>query len=297
MISDSTRKHITNSALSYVLARMLFSFLGFFMAIIPLIVVYIFGMLTILAIGWLGYGLYVFQSEEKNQNLFYVSLLILGGVVLEIIFVLLRILVVYGILSFGDSGVLILEIAAIAPNVIYLIGFYLLREIVDSFFKTKRNVFRGQMSLPLGYGILVVSQITLIVKPLETILEEGQQVPADSTYYIVISFMSIAVLIMLVLGYWNLRRTFLVLDRVPKQLLERIKPLTYTQAQSPYDSRYQQINQPTQPGAGTIPPEQTVEEIQRPVEGKKMFCIQCGLELDPDARFCPHCGSDNPYLT
>ncbi len=291
MISDSTRKHITNAALSFVLATMLLSFLGFFMSIIPLIVVYIFKMLTILAIGWLGYGLYVFQSEENNKNLLYVSLLILGGAALELIIVVLQFLVEYKILLLADSGVLVIGIAALSPNIVYLIGFFLLREIVDSFFKAKRNVFKGQMSLPLGYGIFIVFKIVLLVKPLETILEE------ESTFLFAMSFMEIAVLVMLVLGYWNLRRTFLVLDRVPKQLLERIKPLTYTQAQSPYDSRYQQINQPTQPGAGAIPPEQTVKEIQQPVERKKMFCIQCGLELDPDARFCPHCGSDNPYLT
>ncbi|MCK4844987.1 MAG: zinc ribbon domain-containing protein [Candidatus Heimdallarchaeota archaeon] len=296
MISDSTRKHITNSALSFVLAKMLLSFLGFFMSV-PTIVVYIFGMLTILAISWLGYGLFVFQSEEKNQNLLYVSLLILGGAALEFIMVILTILVGYNILSFGNSGDLILGIASISPNIAYLIGFYLLREIVNSFVKTRRNVFRGQMSLPIGYGVLIASQITLIVKPIEYIVEEGELVPADPAYYTVISFMTIAVLVMLVLGYWNLRRTFLVLDRVPKQLLEKIKPLTYTQAQNPYDSRYQQVNQLTQPGAGAIPPEPIEEKIQQPVEGKKMFCIQCGLELDPDARFCPHCGSDNPYLT
>ncbi len=291
MISDSTRKHITNAALSFVIATMLLSFLGFFITVIPLIVAYIFSMLTILAIGWLGYGLYVFQSEENNKNLLYVSLLILGGAALEFIIVVLQVLVEYGILPLGDSGVLIIGIAALSPNIVYLIGFFLLREIVDSFFKAKRNVFKGQMSLPLGYGISIIFKIFLLVKPLETIIEE------ESTLLIAVSFMEIAVLVMLVIGYWNLRRTFLVLDRVPKQLLERIKPLTYTQAQSPYDSRYQQINQPTQPGAGAMPPEQTVKEIQQPVERKKMFCIQCGLELDPDARFCPHCGSDNPYLT
>ena len=115
--------------------------------------------------------------------------------------------------------------------------------------------------------------------------------------------------VVIVLGFWYLRRAFLVLDKIPDEVFQQMQ------------ERKQALAEQRQAGGaggglfgrrsrglfgGFTPPQtQAPQQKTEPIEDllieedtvkKKMFCVKCGLELDADSAFCADCGEENPYL-
>ncbi|MHA1407644.1 MAG: zinc ribbon domain-containing protein [Candidatus Heimdallarchaeaceae archaeon] len=151
----------------------------------------------------------------------------------------------------------------------------------------------------LAYIFLAVETIMLMIIPANVLLTATGEVNPDyKTYYFVLYFVDIFYDVSFVLGYWNIRKNFVVLDKIPKEYFEK------KQAQEAYRDIYQPRyliadQKPIDENLGTGETKDdsiidtTSEKVD--VKKKKKFCTKCGLELEDDAVFCPNCGERNYY--
>ncbi|MCE7738264.1 MAG: zinc ribbon domain-containing protein [Candidatus Heimdallarchaeota archaeon] len=334
-IKNTTRKHITNSSLIYVLTMMISMFI-YLLGSGPAIL-YVDSALNLLqglALVWLAYGLFLFHKEEENKIIFFTSIIIGSAAIILLVSNILTIFYSVGVLVSSDhlrlllsrisgifyaTGLLVSSnpLRLLSVNITYIVsaaaftfGFYQLKTAVDSYATQRRNIYKGQLSLPLGFALLFIYLTIETIIPQDTyayyvgeklVIEEGFQILLWVQY-----FFSMGNLVMIVLGFWYLRRAFATLDKIPEELFQRIEEAKAQRAEA------------RQQGGGMLgrrgglfggfappPPAKPVSQTQEPIEEillddpalpKKMFCIKCGLELDDDAAFCGDCGEANPYL-
>lgn len=307
MISEPTRKQITNASLFAVLAKMISMAVAFFEESSALIYIrLVFEVVFYLSLIWLGYGLWLFHKDEQNKKLQYISLLVLGGGVLAIPILITNSLVAIEIIVTNNIGIIFSQISTILPSIGFLVGFVLLRSILDSYVTARRNIFKGQLSLPIGYAMSICYVIILTIVPPETMVIEVEGKPQIKSEYVflyyVVSFLEMGMIVMVVLGFWYLRRTFLMLDKVPKEYFERRKQVEEYPAQRSYPGTFTRFSRTQKtivpPSAAKSEPEIIDTTSSSEVASKKkMFCVKCGLELEEDAVFCANCGEKNPYIT
>ncbi len=304
MISDTTRKHISNASLVIVLLLMVGMFVLFFSFANRLIVNIIITSLTYSAMIWLSYGFYLFFKDEQNIKILYVAIIVGLTSCVSLPLAIVGDLINLQVIPVSATTSLVIQGVSTLPLIGFIGGFFLLRGVLDQFFNDKRNVFKGQISLPLGYLFNLVSIILLTIIPLDQILvetAEGLEIIAGyEIYYYVLNFLDMGRIVLVVLGFWYLRRALSILDKVPPELLEKARQRMRTSAFGfPRGNRQ---------GAGDsgqlIPPTAVEGEMETsqadittdPLLKKKMFCVKCGLELEDDAVFCGNCGETNPYL-
>jgi len=307
MISEPTRKHITNAALFAVLARMISMAVAFFRTSSASDLIRLaFEIIFYLSIIWLGYGLWLFYKDEQDKKLQYISLLVLFGGVLAIPIFVVNTLVSFEIIVTNNIGIILSQISTILPSIGLLVGFVLLRSILDSYVLARRNIFKGQLSLPIGYAMFICYVIILTIVPPETMIIEvngESQVKSEYVFlFYVVNFLDMGMIVMIVLGFWYLRRAFLMLDKVPKEFFERRKQVEEYPTQRTYPGTFTRFsrtqNNIIPPSAAKSEPEIIDTTSSSEVSAKKkMFCVKCGLELEEDAVFCANCGEKNPYLT
>jgi hypothetical protein len=306
MISESTRKHITNASLFAVLSKMASMAVAFFQSGSAIIFIdLVFEVLFYLCVIWLGYGLWLFYQDEKNRMLQYVSLLVIGGGILSIPIEIIYLLVQIEIITTNNTGVILSFISKILPAISLLVGFVILRSILDSFVPARRNILKGQLSLPIGYAMTIIYVIILTIVPIESMVVEvngGLEVKSEYTYlFYTVSFLEMGMIVMVVLGFWYLRRAMLMLDKVPKEYFERRKQVDEYPAQRSYPGTFSRFsrtqNTIVPPSAAKSEPE-IIDTTSSSDDSskKKMFCVKCGLELEDDAVFCANCGEKNPYI-
>jgi hypothetical protein len=332
MISDSTRRRITLAALIAVLSILASMFAVFLQTgeRIVVIALLVLGLNIILngALIWLGTSLFFFykeetsgiveidstviiEQEEKKEErwknpLFQSSLLLMAGGSVSIPIQILTGLVFADVFTFSNST-LILNMISLLPAILFFVGFIQLKRELDIYAAKKRNIYKGQTSLPVGYLMIIAGLIMSSIFPLDTILVETAEGLAiaegfEIVYYI-ISFLEIGQEVMFVLGFWYLRRVFTVLDKVPEEYFERRQQMI-EQAQARRQQGFRGGLFGNSPTLGKVIPQTTVKKeteeeeikIQEEAESKKMFCVKCGLELEDDAMFCANCGEENPYL-
>lgn len=306
MISEPTRKHITNASLFTVLSKMVSMAVAFFQSSSASIFIrLVFEIIFYLSVIWLGYGLWLFYRDEQNKKIQYISLLTILGGALAIPILIVNSLVTIEIIEVNNIGVILTQISTILPSIGLLVGFVLLKSILDSYVLTRRNIFKGQLSLPIGYAMTICYVIILTIVPYESMfVEVGGELEIKSEYvflFYVINFLDMGMIIMVVLGFWYLRRAFLMLDKVPKEFFERRKQVEEYPAQRSYPGTFTRFsrtqNTIVPPSAAKSEPEIIDTTSSSDVSSKKkMFCVKCGLELEEDEIFCANCGEKNPYI-
>ena len=300
MISEITRKNINYSALSLVLIVLLSMFISFFQAAnMSTIVNLMVKVLIPLLIIWLSYSLYTFAKEENNKEMNVVSILIFVGAIFHLIYNIISLLFGFKVLTLVRYLELIVYSSNLIGAVFFIIGFFKLKKIQDDFVLKQRSIFKGQITLVLAYIFLAVETIMLMIIPANVLLTATGEVNPDyKTYYFVLYFVDIFYDVSFVLGYWNIRKNFVVLDKIPKEYFEK------KQAQEAYRDIYQPRyliadQKPIDENLGTGETKDdsiidtTSEKVD--VKKKKKFCTKCGLELEDDAVFCPNCGERNYY--
>ena len=317
-IKNSIRQHITNSTLVYVLAMMVSMFI-FLLGSGPAIVYVDIGLSVVqgLALIWLAYGFFMFHKDEENKTIFYTSIMVGVAALVLLASRLLDVLYATGILTSIDPlRRLPVNITFIVSAAAFTFGFYILKTVVDKYALERRNIYKGQLSLPIGFALLfiyltietIIPQETYAyyvgVEPdLELFVEEGYQILLWVQY-----FFSMGNLVMIVLGFWYLRRAFATLDKIPEELFQRIEEAKAQQAQARQQGGGGMFGgrrgglfggfAPPPPVKPVVQSEEKIEDIliEDPSIPKKMFCVKCGLELDEDSAFCGDCGETNPYL-
>ncbi|MCK4897019.1 MAG: zinc ribbon domain-containing protein, partial [Candidatus Heimdallarchaeota archaeon] len=141
------------------------------------------------------------------------------------------------------------------------------------------------------------------------ILEEFQ------TFNNIAYYIGLAAVVMIVWGFWYLRRAYTILDKLPEGFWEKqeARRSAFTQQRAQRGQRGQRGQTSQKPaqsmlGLGRqrpiLPSERKEDEIDYKTtiippddfKGKKMFCVKCGLELEHDAVYCSNCGETNPYI-
>ncbi|NPD87642.1 MAG: zinc ribbon domain-containing protein [Asgard group archaeon] len=333
MISDISRKRITLAALTCVLSILVSMFAVFLQTgeRLTTIALLLLGFNIVLngALIWLGVSLYFFHKEETSgiveigstviieqgtekdtkwkQPLYQSSLfMIIGGSIAIPIQVIIG-LVFLEVFTLPSPD-LTLNMISLLPAILMLAGFIQLKRELDIHVAKKRNIYKGQTSLPIGYLMLIIYLILISVFPLDTILvetveggltiKEGYEI----VYYIM-SFLEIGQDVMFVLGFWYLRRVFTVLDKIPEEYFERRQQII-EQAQERRQQGFRGSIFRNSKTLGTVLPQKPIKEglkeedteFAEEPDVKKMFCVNCGLELEVDAMFCANCGEENPYL-
>ena len=312
MISDKSRKGITNAALIYVLVMMIRMFIVFLNIGDAVLYLQIGSdILLVGAIIWLAYGFINFYKEEKNKIVLISAILLFVGGQLNVIAQTLYILYSIGAIEISRINLLPVNILEIIANIGFTVGFFELKKSVDSFATERRNIYKGQMSLPMGFGFLALNVLINTIIPQDVYIDFSDPAnpvvkPGFDILLWVNYFLDMGSLILIVLGFWYLRRAFLVLDKIPDELFQQI------------EERKQAVAAQRSAGGGifggrsgglfggfTPPPPQAQKPEKDPLEdllveeeqpAKKMFCVKCGLELDEDSAFCAECGEPNPYL-
>jgi len=310
-ITHRTRKIITWSALIIVFVKVIEMFIGPFIQSVSIflsISLFIVGDLVLIG---LATGFFLFYKEEKNSYLLYSSILILLGGIINIPRYIIIGLTEAQIIPTSDTDTLVINILLIISLVSLLAAFVLMKQILDGFRKEKRNIFKGQLSLPIGYFLQLVYVVMYMIIPLKDITyidSEGNLAILEEfrTFNNVAYYIHLAAVVMILWGFWYLRRAYLILDNLPEGFFEKQEAQRSTITQQ----RAQKSQKPVQSMLGLgrqrpIPPSQRKEdEIDYkttivPLEefkGKKMFCVKCGLELEHDAVYCSNCGETNPYI-
>ncbi len=301
MISDTTRKHISYAALIVVLLMMISMFFQFFNFASIIIFEFVLRVLVQVAIIWLCYGLYLFYKDETDKNILISTILVFFGGVSSLIIFIFDGLISYQIIPYTEVNVLIVQVVSILPLLGYVVGFFLLKRVFDNFVRERRNIFRGQLSLPLSYLFYIISTILLMIIPLDQIqvvTPEGLEIaPGYEIYYYILNFLDMGRIILIVLGFWYLRRTITMLDKVPQEILDRVQ-----QRMQASRGRFPGTRQAPRDSGQFMPmtivgeEDKQITDTDDPSVKKKMFCVKCGLELEDDAVFCGNCGETNPYL-
>ncbi len=309
-ISNRTRKIITWTTLIIVIAKGIEMFFNTD-ADISLYSVALYIVSNIVIIG-LAVGFFLFYREEKNIYLLFSSILVFIGGLISLPGHIIDGLTVTNIILTSDSNELTSDILTIVSYVSLLAGFIFMKMVLDGFRQEKRNIFKGQLSLPIGYALLLVRFVMYMVVPLDSVTHidvNGRRVPNEGSEAFVNTayFMGIAAVVMVIMGFWYLRRAYGILDKLPEGFFEKQEARKAAMTQQ----RAQRTQKPAQTMLGLsrqrpIAPSQRKEDeidykstIIPPEElkGKKMFCVKCGLELEHDAVFCSNCGETNPYIT
>ena len=305
-ISNTTRKNITWATLVYVFIQLIQMFLGALIQQGEAIVTISFLTVGSLVLVWLGASFFLFYREERERFLLISSILVILGGVSDIPYYIIAGLDEYGTIALTESSKLGLNILSIFSTASLLAAFILMKLVLDNFRKQKRNIFRGQLSLPLGYLLHTIYLIMYTIIPLDSITyinAEGQEaiLPEFTAFFNTAYFIELGATVMIVFGFWYLRRAYLILDKLPEDFFEKAEAMKTMRAQQRAPTR-------TMLGLGRdrpIPPAQkTDDEIkyestvipQEVSKDKKMFCVKCGLELEHDAVFCANCGEPNPYI-
>lgn len=333
MISDTSRKRITLAALISVLSILAGMFAVFLQSDerLTAIALLLLGLNIVLysALIWLGVSLYFFHKEETSgivemgstviieqginkeetkwkHPLFHSSLSLIVGGSIAIPIQVVTGLVFIEVFTLPNPE-LLLNLISILPAAIMLFGFIQLKRELDVYAAKKRNIYKGQTSLPIGFLMVTIYAIMISIFPIDVLFVETAEGLAirggyEIVYYI-ISFLEIGQDVMFVLGFWYLRRVFTVLDKVPEEYFERKQQIIeQTQAR-----RQQGIRGGIFGGSrtlGTVLPQTPIKEepkeddteFAEELDIKKMFCVKCGLELEDEAVFCANCGKENPYL-
>jgi hypothetical protein len=331
MISDISRKRITLAALICALSVLADMFLVFLQSEerLTTILFLVLGISIVLngSLIWLGVSLFFFYKEETSgivetdstviieqnvekkekwkQPLFQSSLLTIAGGSITIPVNIITSLVILEVLI-AENAELIINIIAILPALLLFVGFVQLKRVLDSFAVKKRNIYKGQTSLPLGYLMIVIYIIIITIVPAESmVVETAEGVTIKEGYQILfylVYFLDIGQEVMFVLGFWYLRRVFTVLDKIPEEYFERRRKII-EEAQARRQSGFRGGIFGNTQTLGKVVPQAPIKEEEKEIDqetpatyDKKMFCVKCGLELEDDATFCANCGERNPYL-
>ncbi|MCG3221281.1 MAG: zinc ribbon domain-containing protein [Candidatus Heimdallarchaeota archaeon] len=334
MISDISRKRITLAALICVLSILASMFAVFLQneERLTAVIFLLLGLNIVLyaALIWLGVNLYFFHKEETSgivemgttviieqginkdrnnwkQPLFQISLALIVGGSIGIPIQIVRGLLVMEVFTLSNPD-LVINLISILPAVFMLFGFIQLKRELDIYAAKKRNIYKGQTSLPIGYLMIIIYLIVLSIFPLDFLLVETAEgtlairAGYEIVYYIM-SFLEIGQDVMFVLGFWYLRRAFTILDKVPEEYFER-KQQIIEQTQARRQQGFRGSIFRNSRTLGTVLPQTPIKEEPKEEDAefaeehdvKKMFCVKCGLELEEDAVFCANCGEENPYL-
>ncbi|MHA1201011.1 MAG: zinc ribbon domain-containing protein [Candidatus Heimdallarchaeaceae archaeon] len=316
-ISHRTRKIITWSALIVVLAKVIEMFIGPFIQGVSLILSISLLIVGDLVLIGLAVGFFLFYKEEKNRYLLYSSILVLLGGIINIPSYIIIGLTEAQIILTSDTETLVINILSIISLVSLLAAFVLMKQTLDGFRKEKRNIFKGQLSLPLGYFLQLIYVSMYMIVPLDTITyidSEGNSAILEEfrTFNNVAYYIGLAAIVMIVWGFWYLRRAYVILDKLPEGFFEKqeAQKSAFAQQRAQRSQRFKGSQKPAQSMLGLgrqrpiLPSERKEDEIDyKPTiippeefRGKKMFCVKCGLELEHDAVYCANCGEPNPYI-
>ncbi len=311
MISDKSRKSITNASLIYVLVMMVSMFIVFLN--VGDLIIYLqigFEVIKIGAIIWLAFGFLNFHKEERNKIILISAILLFVASQISLVVQTMYILYSVGAIELTRLTLLPTNIIEIIATLCLTVGFYQLKTSVDTYATGKRNIYKGQMSLPMGFGFLSLSMIINTIIPAETYIDYSDPaIPVVAEGYDILLwinyFLDMGSLILMVLGFWYLRRAFLVLDKIPDEIFQQMEERKQAAAQNPQSGGGLFGRRSGGLFGGFTPPPPQTQQKPDPLDDllitddptkKKMFCVKCGLELDEDSAFCAECGEENPYL-
>jgi len=201
----------------------------------------------------------------------------------------------------SDKIVLVLQIIYIINSSILIYCSIIIHDITEQHVKNKRNIIQLTWSFSIGFVLFFIyNLLNVIFPPNKYIISSTSEnaitffiLSPPKIYYLlgtlnqdfktmffVLSIVEVSYLVFVVIGFWKLRKIFLLLDNIPPELIDRI--LTKKQDDFVLESLEEKNSS-------------VIAEQQESSVKKKMFCIKCGVELDPDALFCEECGEKNPY--
>ncbi|MHA1303008.1 MAG: zinc ribbon domain-containing protein [Candidatus Heimdallarchaeaceae archaeon] len=314
MITLKARQHIVMSSFFFVGSLILSTFIDAFVSLKLLLIHLLPIFLSNGSIVWLGVGLYLFYKNEKDKKLKIISVLFMIQGVIGFFMLLLGYFdFLYTFLN--SIILLILQIFGATSILLLFASFHLLREILNKLIKERRNIITMGFSLEIGFIIYFIYSIIniivpptvyinvnvsepipiLVISPPAIYILAGTLIDEYKPIYFLLSFLEIAYLVTVVFGVWKVRKAFILLDRIPEKLFEQLE---IQKLSKKLDTSMQQIEEKL-PQIEKIVSEEQQEKLQsidKTTQPKRMFCIKCGLEIEPDAQFCEECGAKNPYL-
>ncbi len=336
MISENTRKQILLSSLVFVLSIILSTFIGAFIPLrlifaqlLPVLLIYT-------SITWLGYSFILYYKDEKDKILNLIGYFFMIGGITSFIMIGLAYFdynnhifnnTIEIILQAFNASLNILFIIAF-----YLISIKS-KEFVRkkrNIIKLGIGPTFGYLML-LAYSIINIvvpptayvdpsgenPMTFLIISAPKIYLLKGVLISSYKALYFVLNILEITYLFAVVVGVWKLRKIIAILDQIPKELflqMEQQMASIQNKANTSSAIMFDQGN--TQGSDGVNSPFSTIfsdqfmnnapetnekEQQQAAINAtankrKKMFCIECGAELDPDSLYCKECGAKNPYI-
>ena len=304
MITANARKHITLSTLVYVALIILQTFVEAFVSYKIIIVHILPDFFAQIALIWIGVGFFIFNREEKRSSTNHLVLFLATyGIISSSLILLSYFDYKFNFLS--DKITLVLQIIYVVSSSFLIYCSIIIQDITEQHVKNKRNIIQLTWSFSIGFVLLFVyNLLNVIFPPMKYIASSTSEnaitffvLSPPKIYYIVgtlnqdfkaiffiLSLIEVSYLVLIVLGFWKLRKIFLLLDNIPPELIDRL--ITRKEEQV---FVLESLEEKEQHSSSFI-----TEQQDKAVK-KKMFCIKCGVELDPDALFCEECGERNPY--
>ncbi|UJG41710.1 MAG: zinc ribbon domain-containing protein [Candidatus Heimdallarchaeum aukensis] len=304
MITLNARKHITLSTFVYVAIIILQTFVEAFVSYKIIFIHVLPDFLSQIALIWVGVGFFLFNKEEKKVSINQlVVFLAIYGIISSSLILLSYIDFKFNFLS--DKMVLALQIVYVVNSSFLIYCSIIIQDITEQHVKNKRNIIQLTWSFTIGFVLLFIyNLLNVIFPPMKYVINSTSEnaisffiLSPPKIYYLVgtlnqdfktiffvLSIVEVSYLVFIVIGIWKLRKIFLLLDNIPPELINKL--LTRKEEPSFVLESLEEKK--------LYPPSLTTEQQDKAVK-KKMFCIKCGVELDPDALFCEECGERNPY--
>ncbi len=289
MITLKARNTILNSNLVIVVLVIIYSFLRIFTNIktIDILTDIVFIILSIILI-WFAIGIYQLFQTDLNIRLLYVSAgIILSSITFifpQTLLILIKNTIVIVEISITD----LLKLLMISSFMLLAVSFTELKKLIDLYVKTQRTLFKGDYYLPIGYILYAIIIGISIFYPDDVLYVDGAIVPDFWALILLIELLKLAHIILIIFGFWRLRRSFYVLDRIAELLPHhRLKELENDSIKIE-----QMLSSEDLSALKALEKKTTTEYSPK----QKVFCIKCGLEIPASSTNCPNCGSENVYL-
>ena len=298
MITEATRKKFSQVTLYLAFTGFVNLILNFFQINIITILIPLLFVITYALMIWFSFTLLQFSKEEDSRDLKLTTIILFNGSLLSGVASTFIVLINSSLIESSYAIEVSIYSVCLLGSLLLIYAFYRLKVMFDGFVKDRRNLLRGQTSLLISFVLLAISLVILIIIPSDSLyLPSGDLNPEYGWFFLVDSLLNNFFVVMFVLGFWNMRRVFILLDRIPKDFWE--KRMGTQQAQRSTFGLFNRSaqNQPPYHQPLIVDKEKIVDVESESINTtkKREFCVKCGLEFDDDSVFCGNCGERNPY--